>query len=371
MRIIKHKQIKLIVVLFFLGSLSLITLAVPERFYPYTLNNANPLTLTQNADSFNYGQLIVTTGSTRLSNPGICSDSSLNYTLTRIDFRVPGALLGTYSSGSASQTLYLYDVGVPGFAVTPLYNSWQFNADLTKNNTINRPIPMQQGTAWRGNPGVEQARRITGKVFDTFGQVYIYKDATRLQSGTQVIPQQTVLQYLCYDSAGTLQEISSMRISALTVNANLSTCTPDSASSVIAMDSVPLKTIQDASEDTLVSSKSQTFSLTCDPSIRLKFSVNDQNDPSNTSRVSSLTSDSTATGVGYGIMYNSTRLTFGPDSSAMNTPGVTQLELATPAQTAANPRVSYNLVFGYVRKTGEEVKKGTANSLVGITYSYQ
>ncbi|AWM80835.1 hypothetical protein DKL61_11015 [Gammaproteobacteria bacterium ESL0073] len=369
MRIIKLEQIKLIVILFLLISQSSITLAVPERFYPYNPNNGNPVTLTQNADSFDYAQTIALTGSTRLSNPGICSDSSLNYTLTRIDFRVPGALSGTYQATSAHQVLYLYDVGVPGFAVAPLYNSWQFNADLTKNNTINRPIPMQQGTAWRGS--IAQAQRITGTAFDTFGQVYIYKDATRIQSGTQVIPQQTVLQYLCYDSAGTLQEISSMRISALTVNAKLSTCTPDSASSVIAMDSVPLKTIQDASEDTLVSSKSQTFSLTCDPSIRLKFSVNDQNDPSNTSRVSSLTSDSTATGVGYGIMYNSTRLTFGPDSSAMNTPGVTQLELATPAQTAANPRVSYNLVFGYVRKTGEEVKKGTANSLVGITYSYQ
>ncbi|MFG9466488.1 fimbrial protein, partial [Pseudomonas paraeruginosa] len=87
--------------------------------------------------------------------------------------------------------------------------------------------------------------------------------------------------------------------------------------------------------------------------------------PTNTSDVLSLSSGSTATGVGIQIRRDdNTAIKFGPDSTVAN--NVNQWKVGE----YGNVEVSIPLKAGY-KKTGQKVTAGTANGTATFTFSYQ
>ncbi|MCW8026917.1 MULTISPECIES: fimbrial protein [Pseudomonas aeruginosa group] len=87
--------------------------------------------------------------------------------------------------------------------------------------------------------------------------------------------------------------------------------------------------------------------------------------PTNTSDVLSLSSGSTATGVGIQIRRDdNTAIKFGPDSTAAN--NVNQWKVGENG----NVEVTIPLKAGY-KKTGQKVTAGTANGTATFTFSYQ
>lgn len=130
---------------------------------------------------------------------------------------------------------------------------------------------------------------------------------------------------------------------------------------------VDLKTVDVRTLPTVGStSPSGTFnvSLSCDQQVSVNATLSDQTHPGNYSSTVSLTSDSSASGVGVQFLYKGATLMLGLDSSAEGNLNQFYIQTTTQAQTL-------NLPFEarYIR-TGDIVP-GTANALAGITFSYQ
>jgi len=101
-------------------------------------------------------------------------------------------------------------------------------------------------------------------------------------------------------------------------------------------------------------------------SVKVYATLTDNTNPGNTSQVLSLTSDSTAQGVGIQVLKNGTVLGYGPDAS---TPGNTnQWEAGVVNVGTNNFRIP--LQARYVQ-TGPNVTPGIANGRATFTMSYQ
>ncbi|WP_145583411.1 fimbrial protein [Yersinia thracica] len=107
------------------------------------------------------------------------------------------------------------------------------------------------------------------------------------------------------------------------------------------------------------------IALSCDENIAVNAVMTDQAKPANTSSVVSLTSNSTAAGVGVEFFYDGNGpLMLGPDSSASGTLNQFFVQSTGQAQTLTLP-----FQARYIR-TGD-LQPGTANALASITFSYQ
>ncbi len=105
--------------------------------------------------------------------------------------------------------------------------------------------------------------------------------------------------------------------------------------------------------------------LVCDAGVKVAVTLSDVTAPSNRSTTLSLTSDSTAQGIGYQVLYAGSPVSYGPDSPVAG--NVSQF-MVTPGPTSGGP-VSVALAVRYVR-TGA-VSPGTANAKATFTMSYQ
>lgn len=331
--------------------------AIPES-NKYT-NFISDISLSGPADAIAFGQVIGNSGSTRTD---MCSDIDLNYTLARIDYE-PILPFKEVLSRPAFSDSYLYEVNVPGLSVSPRggYSpSGGYNTDS---------LPPQKMVAWQGS--LSNADRIGRNALMMTLQLYIYKDTSRLTSGTTVLPSQKMYRYVCYDNEGKAQEIVNILSRPVKIISTVTGCTPINKAVTVNMDKIPVGNIKNADPVTLIGTKKATFSLQCDPGIFVYASFVDLTDPTNRTDVANLTSDSTASGVGYVITGSSgKRLLFGPDGSASGISGKANYLIQTAGSAPNNNPVSTTLGFSYVRKSEEELKTGTAKAMIGITYSY-
>lgn len=107
------------------------------------------------------------------------------------------------------------------------------------------------------------------------------------------------------------------------------------------------------------------LSLNCDAGVQVAMTLTDATTPANRSSTLSLTSDSTAKGVGYQIAFNGTPVAYGADSAvAGNANQIMVTSSPTTGGTMAVP-----LSASYV-STGP-VNPGTANARATFTMSYQ
>jgi len=131
---------------------------------------------------------------------------------------------------------------------------------------------------------------------------------------------------------------------------------------------VPMPPIPSSALPSVGSTAGETnFSINlngCTVGLNLSMTMTDAGNAGNNSNVLSLGSGSTASGVGYQVLYNSSPIRFGPDSSAVNAPN--QIRLGVAAQDMFTVPLSVR----YVR-TGETVTPGRAEGRATFTMSYQ
>lgn len=110
---------------------------------------------------------------------------------------------------------------------------------------------------------------------------------------------------------------------------------------------------------------SLNIGLNCDAGVKVYTTLTDVSTPLNNTTTLSLSSDSTAQGLGYQILYNATPVKFGVDSSV---PGNAGQFVLTPAQTTGGT-VTVPLTARYIR-TGK-IGSGSVNAKATFTMSYQ
>lgn len=291
----------------------------------------------------------------------ICNNKSLTYDLSKIIYTPIATFAGYGQAG-----LIFRESGAPGLSTVPSLMSQLFNADIGPNQYVSMPI--EPKVVYRGGMSDDWRKGVYG--FRVTTGVRVYRSSGSIENGS-VIPRQPLYMYTCYDMNGVARETSTILLDNVPLTINVVGCTPESKSTAISMTGVPVANIENAASSTLIGTQQQTFSIKCDPSVSIYYSVVDLNDPTNISTTSTLTPDSTAAGIGYTITSSDgTRLQFGPDGSAVGIPGQTKYFLGKATEENGF-LFSHQLGFSYVRKPGEAVKTGSAKSLIGITYSYQ
>lgn len=319
------------------------------------------INITSPADAASFGTLLSSSGTTAYY--ATCASNTTTYDLGRIDYETPLTYTGRLYNEN-----YLYESTVNGIAIIPIYRTQAINTGDMLNGTV-FSIPPKPQTVWIGNlPNSERIKNNLTWSFKTF----VYKDATRIEAGTYNVPQQTVFRLKCYDTAGVLQEIRSFNAGGFQVIAEVTSCTPTETSAIIQMDDIPLTTIENTEIGKPIATKSRSFSLTCQPNIDVYVSFNDLVNPSNTGKATTLTADSTATGVGYMITTSSNTggFSLSPQGSVAGIPGATFYYYSRSGTDKSNVMPALNLGFSYVKKDNTP-KEGTAKSIVGITYSYR
>ncbi|MEX6221200.1 fimbrial protein [Providencia hangzhouensis] len=325
--------------------------------YTYNTNSMTNIEITGPADQIPFGEIIKNSGSRR--GISICNSNSINYTLGRIEYQPIAHWNGqSYQASPSHPMIYLFETGISGFSFSPIGG---FNESFV-------PLPVKNTVVWEGS--LSNNSRIASPIKVTIG-VFIYKGPDRI-IGSVVIPSQKMYRYACYDDVGNLQEIVNVQYNPITVNATVSSCAPTNKIVSVEMEKIPASIIEKADASENISLKRQSFSLQCDPNINVYVSIVDLSDTTNKTTVSTLTADSSASGVGYAVIgLSGQRLQFGPDGSAPNIPGQQKYYIQRSGTAEKNNPISFSLGFGYVRKPEEEFKTGTANAMIGLTYSYQ
>lgn len=292
-----------------------------------------------------------------------CNNRSLNYSLSKVLYE-PIAIPTGERSLTGQKGEY-FETGVDGLIMLIQMSS---ASGITPTGMNASPLPSKPFVIWSG----WQPNSIRVNGFTWFPTITMVKGKNRIEHGT-VIPRQPLYTLTCFDPNGIAREMNTVYLDEITVESTVTTCAPDANIKTINMAGVPISNIENASFSTLISTKQQTFGLKCDPNINLHFSIVDLNDPTNRTSTSTLTSDSTASGVGYAITSaNGTRLKFGPDGSALGIPDQEKYFIGVSGNVdGKNNPMTLTLGFSYIRKAEESIKAGTAKSLIGITYSYQ
>lgn len=337
-------------------------LAVVESYYSRNYTSGD-IVIINAADSMAFATVLAGSGIGRQVK--ICSNNTINYSLRRVDYVPVASYLGQTYSSAGSSVMYLFDTGAPGFALIPFYNVSSNAAMITYGQTV-------RTTVWSGN--YDNGARVYNGIPTTYGS-YIWKGSDRPNDGYTLIPGQEMFRFECYDETNTLQEIIHISTGSANVRASIRTCTPNVVTASVDMGAVAMSSLLNSAASQLINTQQVTFSLVCDPSIALYYSVSDLNNPANRSTITSLTSDSTASGIGFTLTNSSgTQLSFGPDGSAKDIPGQTKYFIGNSGGVVGSDKnlpMALTLGFSYVRDTSKDLKSGTAKSLIGITYSYQ
>lgn len=333
------------------------------------MNTSGILTLSGPADSaaYSFRQLLTTISSGTPANQiSLCNNGTKTYDLAKIEYSPMLNFSGYYASSPWKSTLF--ETNTSGILLSATI--WSRGSITFPSNIDNSSIPNETKVFWTGT--VSNTARIAGAFkFDTSGN--LYRGVGRLEN-TSVIPSQPLYRFTCFDANNVAQETATIILRETVVSFNFTTCTPDANTNIINMDAIPVSTIENTDASTLIATKIQKFSLKCDPNIYVQYSIVDLNDPTNTTSISTLTDDSTATGVGYGVTSsNGARLLFGPDGSALGIPNQTKYPIGSSGTIEGNKNnpLSFQLGFSYVRKSEEPIGTGSAKSLIAITYSYQ
>lgn len=197
-------------------------------------------------------------------------------------------------------------------------------------------------------------------------KVSFIKTDTRLITGTSVIPAQNFAKIVCYRQDGSIVDQAFIKTSNRVVTVQAKGCsvtTPANAT----LNLGDFTNYHFPSVGSTVGNASYTISLSCDADVNLKATVSDQTNKTNTSNIVTLTPSSAAHGLGVQVFYNgsTTPLALGPDNSSIG--NLNQFSIARTSSN--NQTMNVPLQFKYIR-TGA-ITAGSANAIVGLTFSYQ
>lgn len=262
----------------------------------------------------------------------------------------PGIKLSGMTATIDGQIYNVYESGVPGVG---------FVVGVKDTNAVSY-IPLY-GSQVQTFPAAGTPS--TASILGWVARVTFVKTRDHLQSGTYAIPTQNIVTLTAQDLFGDTA-ISYIQLTAGTLNVSASGCTVNSSDNLsvnmgsFRQDSFP-------STGSTAGNQSVQVQLLCDADVTVKAVLTDQSNQTNVSNIISLTSDSTAQGVGVQFLYNGNAVSLGPDDSST---GATN-QFLVKTSTSANEMISIPFDVKYIR-TGE-VTAGSANVIASITFSYQ
>ncbi|KAA8995381.1 oxidoreductase [Affinibrenneria salicis] len=326
---------------------------------PLTGECGNDLTLTFSgaisyagpADDVSIGQQIGPAWSASNLNVYMCNNSSKATARAYVSAVRPSTGLTTTISGV---NYIIYDSGTPGIGLVigvKDTNATNYSALLTTRNQW-YPAPGTNTVPYNGIGG--------------YGKVTLVKTTGHLQTGTTTLAAQNIALVQCYGTDGSFTDSAYIKIAQTQITVAATGCNVQSgANRVVNMGNVSTGTLPSVGSQS--EAKSTSITLTCDTGIHVAATVSDQTNTGNISNIIGLSSDSTAKGIGIQAFYNgsSTPINLGPDNSSKgNTNQFSVADISSQGQALTFP-----LTFKYVR-TGD-MTAGTANGLVGVTFSYQ
>lgn len=249
------------------------------------------------------------------------------------------------------QSYNVYETGLPGVGVVVGIKD--------RNATSYLPLAGLQPVQTFPVAGTPSSASILG--WDA--RVTFVKTGDHLQSGTYIIPGLDVVVLTAQDSGGNTAT-SYIRLGSGTINVTAQGCLVNSSDNLsvnmgmFSQDSFP-------STGSTVGNKSVLVQLLCDADVTVKAVLTDQSNQANISDVVSLTSGSTAEGVGVQFFYNGSAINLGPDDSSAGTTS----QFLVRTSTGAGEVILIPFDVKYIR-TGE-IKAGSANAIASITFSYQ
>lgn len=248
-------------------------------------------------------------------------------------------------------TYSVFDTGVPGIGYIVGIKDTHADAYTPMGGSANQSFD----------------RRFLQLVLYTIGfnaHITFVKTSGHLQSGTYVIPAQSVAYVSAKDNLGN-EKVSTIDLAATTLTLKARACTVNSSQQNVELGTVTPNDLP--SVGSVSATKDVTIALTCDDQVHLNATVSDQSNLANTSPIVSLSSDSTGSGVGVQVLYGDSEIPveLGPDDTSE---GATHQFKITDV-SGDGSTVTVPLRVRYVR-TGD-LKGGTANALAGVTFSYQ
>lgn len=253
-------------------------------------------------------------------------------------------------------TYTVFETGTPGIG-------WVLGISYAVSGNNFTPLMLGE-TQWYPAAGTPTAAqfRIGGYV-----KVTLVKTEKHLTTGSTTLNPRVLAKIVCKDANGAVLENSYIRIgTAATMDVRVKGCEVQSSGAEV----VNFNTLNSSdfhNVGSVSAAQDRTIRLKCDQGIHLMATVSDQSNLSNRSNIVSLTGSSTASGLGIQVFYNNGAepLLLGPDSSGPGTQG--QFQVVT--NTTQNQVINFPLMFRYIR-TGD-ISAGTANGLIGVTFSYQ
>lgn len=317
---------------------------------PYTINITLPdskLPLAA-SDSLASGQS--TSLSTRGINTRICENFGPYYQSTART-TLPYTGITSYYDGN---TYKVYDIGIPGLGIT---------IGAKDPNGYFIPVTNEEVKIYP-SPGTSNDDNLS--ILGMEGMVRFVKTGGHVKSGIWSVPKKLISTVACY-AKDNKSWASYINLSVPSLAINTSGCEVQSgATKTVNMGNIKMSDF--TAIGSLSSGKSVNVNLRCDSNVKLYATVSDQSNMSNRTNTVTLSSDSTAKGLGVQVFYNNSvsPIILGPDDSSK---GATNQFSLFKTTTAADEMVTLPFSFKYIR-TGA-LSAGTANALVGITLSYQ
>lgn len=312
--------------------------------------NTNPLIYNGPADAVSFGD--------QIGPAWVADHEQIQMCSTFPDFNITTAVVEpvspptAYTTSIDGVTYQVFSTGTEGIG-------WVMGVKDTRANNFTPLMNMKQ--QWYPAPGTP-----TGPIpiIGGEGRVTLVKVATHLHTGNTTLLAQNIAIIKCYGEAGNLVDSAFIKINSINIYVNATGCTVESSKEPV-LDFGKFTNGQFPSIGSTSTEKNINIALKCNSNVTIQATLSDQSDLANRSRNIKLTSDSTAQGLAIQAFHNGESLELGPDDSSKGVQN--QFFISSPVSEGQTIQVP--LSFKYVR-TGD-ISPGTANGLVGITFSYQ
>ncbi|HHQ6572974.1 TPA: fimbrial protein [Serratia fonticola] len=334
----------LVAVITILFSLSAMAISVTT---PQIVLSPTPISLTQNADASEFGQLLGNATTANVTTVFSCT--SIFSPCTSANVKLDSSIQPSGITATVNGITYgVYNTGVPGIG---------FIIGVKDTNATKFiPLTDKEQVTWSGS--------VSNIGFTA--QAYFIKTDSRLVTGTITTPTITAAVMTGFEKSTGWSATSKIVINPTTITVTVQGCDVDQSVLNFSMGEVSESVFNG------VGSGSERVSaatyLTCAANVTVAMVVTDQTDQTNTSNTVKLTSDSQAKGIGVQFFAGDAAVqpfNLGPDSSLKGT--TNQIKLLT--SDTDNFKIEIPLTARYVQ-TGE-ITVGSANALASITFSYQ
>ncbi len=241
-----------------------------------------------------------------------------------------------------------YQTGVAGIGIKVQWGNWQSDSVPWTSSYV----------IVAGTPATSVAYPAASYGLGPMGRFRVQLVVTGpVGSGTLNLP--TTLVQAKYDSL----VVGQLNLTNGTASVQAQACKVTTPTIPVPMPTARLKDLPSVGSTT--GTKSFSLDLNCNAGVALYVTLSDASTPSNSSKTLSLSSDSTAKGVGYQIAYSGSPAAFGTDSATAG--NINQFSVSS-GKTVGGP-VSVPLTVNYVRTA--TISPGTANAKATFTMSYQ